>query len=702
MSLRNNQNEWNVRETLSEKKVSYLLSEISSVTLQKRFSPTTRRKKVPEKGARVLKKSYRVTTAFDKVPVPVEKDDDVFFKSMALAVESDEVFEGRKRSDSDPLVPSWKFRVWRCGNEEGAGENQDSSSCDDDMDMDMTDSMAIFGHDGFSELITDELKRESLKRTSILSTIQVMNLENQTQPTLNKSDSFNNGSKKRRKIFGIKRASSQRLDTKSVPLSGMVDEEVILNSLLDGKSLTDLVAAVITIPFWSEPSRFFTLLVDCFVEELSHKKRTHRTNRFFDIIKWWFKFCSQDFLDEELLFKMRTFIDEYSVKKQVEDDVDIIDSLLNLITSKVSTGDVARVFAELMDPESFNEDYPSIETVKGKKKVYILGNSLFKHLTSYKKLNPLNAIDICNEFIQKGYLTPKSKKKVSRFKEQVYYQVMTTPQDITHILYNYARPLDNYAPSTKQFLSFKTSHLARQMTFIDLASFRRITIRDIVDWILTKVDKRSEKCKHVFGLTTYFNHVSWWVVTEIVNTPNLRMRKSVLKKFIMLAKELLDLNNYNGLLMIMSGLCNPSVNRLKQTWKISEKYLKLYKSLDILCSPLDNWENYRVLIERESRYLPYLGLILGDLTYLSTAAFEGDKVNWDKLVSISLTIQQITSPTESEIYESIRPDPEVQDYLLNGLYSLEDEETYELSKQIENPNRRDSVTTFNFVHKKPN
>ncbi len=52
----------------------------------------------------------------------------------------------------------------------------------------------------------------------------------------------------------------------------------------------------------------------------------------------------------------------------------------------------------------------------------------------------------------------------------------------------------------------------------------------------------------------HFNAVNKWVMSEIVGQIQLKQRQTALNKFIALARALRDLNNFNGLMEVLSGL----------------------------------------------------------------------------------------------------------------------------------------------------
>jgi hypothetical protein len=91
-----------------------------------------------------------------------------------------------------------------------------------------------------------------------------------------------------------------------------------------------------------------------------------------------------------------------------------------------------------------------------------------------------------------------------------------------------------------------------------------------------------------------------------------------LKKFIDIAKVIslstkdqkcLQLNNFNTLLEIISGLSNSAVQRLKRLWSaLPEKYMNLFSSMEELMNPQSNFRNYTSeLNKRPLPTFPYFG-----------------------------------------------------------------------------------------------
>ena len=66
-----------------------------------------------------------------------------------------------------------------------------------------------------------------------------------------------------------------------------------------------------------------------------------------------------------------------------------------------------------------------------------------------------------------------------------------------------------------------------------------------------------------------------------------------------------DLNNFNSMFALVSGLGSSSVRRLKQTWtKVPNRYVKIFHDLENIMNPSQNMKNYRTLASAASSQSP--------------------------------------------------------------------------------------------------
>lgn len=70
----------------------------------------------------------------------------------------------------------------------------------------------------------------------------------------------------------------------------------------------------------------------------------------------------------------------------------------------------------------------------------------------------------------------------------------------------------------------------------------------------------------------------YWVATEVVTEKNSLKRARMIKQFLKIAVYCQSCNNFNSMFSILSGLANPSLKRLDDTWnKVPAKWDKIFE-----------------------------------------------------------------------------------------------------------------------------
>lgn len=137
-------------------------------------------------------------------------------------------------------------------------------------------------------------------------------------------------------------------------------------------------------------------------------------------------------------------------------------------------------------------------------------------------------------------------------------------------------------------------------------------------------------------------------------------------KFIDLAGCLLEINNFDASVALISGLQNSAIHRLKHTWnEIPLQSIQTFERCSSITNPASSYKNYRTLLKSATgAIVPYLGIHLQDLTFIE----DGNKDEWNGLVNfkkralISGAIVEIKK-YQQQPYNYI-PVPEIADYLL--------------------------------------
>ena len=244
-----------------------------------------------------------------------------------------------------------------------------------------------------------------------------------------------------------------------------------------------------------------------------------------------------------------------------------------------------------------------------------------------------------------------------------------------------------------QFLSFDPMELARQLTRVDYDLCQKIKPLDFAEYIWMK-DKPDAT---IDGCVNRFNQVSYWVGTEVCTTPLLKNRIAVLENLIKILRGLKELNNFNGVMAVISGLNMASIRRLKKTWEgISPKLAQTLHEIESIMDPQFNYQAYR---EYESRFMadpfiPFLGLYLKDLTFANDGnpkMLENGLINFTKNWSIFEIIGRIKNfQSRPMVVEDNGTSAETYEYCMK-LIALPEKRLYNYSLLCE-PRKASSET----------
>ncbi|XP_055035949.2 rap guanine nucleotide exchange factor 1b isoform X8 [Misgurnus anguillicaudatus] len=173
---------------------------------------------------------------------------------------------------------------------------------------------------------------------------------------------------------------------------------------------------------------------------------------------------------------------------------------------------------------------------------------------------------------------------------------------------------------------FRSHEVADQLTLLDAELFYKIEIPEVLLWAK---EQNEEKSPNLTQFTEHFNNMSYWVRSIIIQQEKAQDREKLLLKFIKIMKHLRKLNNFNSYLAILSALDSAPIRRLEWQKQTSE-------GLEEYCTLIDSSSSFRAyraaLAEVEPPCIPYLGLILQDLTFvhLGNPDFIDGKVNFSK------------------------------------------------------------------------
>jgi hypothetical protein len=209
--------------------------------------------------------------------------------------------------------------------------------------------------------------------------------------------------------------------------------------------------------------------------------------------------------------------------------------------------------------------------------------------------------------------------------------------------------------------------LAMQMTVIDSYYFEAIQTTEWLDlkkdsfesprlvrttsmWNMSTCSVHSTstavwECSAMDKLTERFNVVGHWVASLVCSSKSVKLAAITIEKMIELAHELFLLNNFHSSLAIVTGLANPDVLRLKQSWKrVSKRHCSKLKKLEVFFDSCKNFDTYRKKLQTVSKAIPLIMLVCKDIYQVKAfqPKYIDDRLNFER----SKSLYQILSPIQ--------------------------------------------------------
>ncbi|GJC81499.1 ras guanine nucleotide exchange factor A [Colletotrichum liriopes] len=170
--------------------------------------------------------------------------------------------------------------------------------------------------------------------------------------------------------------------------------------------------------------------------------------------------------------------------------------------------------------------------------------------------------------------------------------------------------------SNPTILDFEPLEIARQLTIKQMTIFCSIMPEELLasQWM----KKRGVDAPNVKAMSALSTDLSNLVAETILQYSEVKKRAAVIKQWIKVAHQCLELHNYDGLMAIICSLNSSTISRLRKTWDfVSVKRREMLRTLQAIVEPAQNNKVLRTrLHDHVPPCLPFLGMFLTDLTFV--------------------------------------------------------------------------------------
>ena len=196
-------------------------------------------------------------------------------------------------------------------------------------------------------------------------------------------------------------------------------------------------------------------------------------------------------------------------------------------------------------------------------------------------------------------------------------------------------------------LDYEPEDIGEALIAISKIELNKIERRELYCAIFLKKNKE-KRCPNLTECITKFNKLTSFIMQDILSYDFPQIRAKVIYRWLKVAQYLKQRKDHNDCFAIFTALNHYTITGLKKTRKEMQlKATSLEKKIKEYCSFEGNYKNFREeihnCVKKEEYFLPYLGLLLRDISFFEASydyIIENNLINVEKIEKVQEIIDE--------------------------------------------------------------
>eukprot|EP01130_Rhizamoeba_saxonica_P014786 TRINITY_DN6497_c0_g1_i1.p1 TRINITY_DN6497_c0_g1~~TRINITY_DN6497_c0_g1_i1.p1 ORF type:complete len:701 (+),score=136.25 TRINITY_DN6497_c0_g1_i1:1272-3374(+) len=229
-------------------------------------------------------------------------------------------------------------------------------------------------------------------------------------------------------------------------------------------------------------------------------------------------------------------------------------------------------------------------------------------------------------------------------------------------------------PNTEEwcFEDLDAIEIARQITLMQETLILKITEAEFIAGGWYAKENGMDLSPNIIQLIEQSNVLTNWLSTEIVKHLTNESRGEAITKCITMARTFRELNNFFGVIIVLSCLHSAPIGKLKKSWEhVPKKSKETFNKLTLLMDNQGHYRNYTKSINQlhnEVPCIPLISIVCQDIFKIEDSMDNFSKepegwIQWSKMSQLAKQIREIKR--FNSVY-NLNPVTKIQRYIRNA------------------------------------